>query len=524
MDSMKKVIALIRVSTEGQAADGRAGIPAQRAANQRTAAQYGLEIIKTINLEDVSGAAVLHTPEITELLRLMESPDIHGVVAKEFSRLMRPENYLDYGLLQTFADTNTVLYLPEGPIDFRSKSGRLLGTIRAAIAGLERSEILERVWAAKEEKRRAGKHPQNLNSLPYGVGYERQKGRWYYKPEAEKVKAAVRMFLSGETSYWSVGKKLDIAPCNLRIILRNPIYTGWRVYTQKRNPSPGAIRIKSDGRQGDRPKIPRSADEIISVKVLEPLISTEDFERLQRILDLKKQNHWRSNPDYDHRFTYHGFLRCGGCGNLIYTHVRHPHDWYVCKSRTTCERRMREQRGLDPCRNPYMRRERLEQQIDQLFSDRLMDRRFLGQIASDYENHSTGNEPRTELLRIQKQIEGLKNKHKRVLDAYFDNLIQSDERDCRIQEIEKDVRFYQDLALKSGQSSTQLSSEKLADAFGPFHEWEFLSMEDRRRLLQSIVPEIHVRDYEVVGLSLLADSVSRNEMTRTGRDSSPPPA
>jgi hypothetical protein len=50
----------------------------------------------------------------------MESPEIHGVVAREFSRLMRPENYTDYSLLQVFVDTNTWLYLPEGPINSRA--------------------------------------------------------------------------------------------------------------------------------------------------------------------------------------------------------------------------------------------------------------------------------------------------------------------------------------------------------------------------------------------------------------------
>ena len=40
----KKVIELIRVSTEGQAAEDRAGIPAQREINRRTARAYGLEI------------------------------------------------------------------------------------------------------------------------------------------------------------------------------------------------------------------------------------------------------------------------------------------------------------------------------------------------------------------------------------------------------------------------------------------------------------------------------------------------
>src|SRR5580658_7455174 len=177
---MKRVIQLLRVSTEAQAADDKAGLAAQRAINQRTAVTYDLEIVKTIEMRDVSGTAVLRAPEMQELLRLIESPDIHGVVAKEFSRLMRPENFADYALLQAFADTATVLFLPEGAIDFRSKSGRLFGTLRAAIAGLERTEILERVWAAKEEKRRAGKHAQSYITLPYGVGYDAKAQRWFY--------------------------------------------------------------------------------------------------------------------------------------------------------------------------------------------------------------------------------------------------------------------------------------------------------------------------------------------------------
>jgi len=83
---MKNAIELIRVSTEKQAGDDRAGIPAQREANRRTAKLYGLSIVKTIQIVDVSGAAVLSSPEMQELLRLMESPEIHGVVTKEFSR------------------------------------------------------------------------------------------------------------------------------------------------------------------------------------------------------------------------------------------------------------------------------------------------------------------------------------------------------------------------------------------------------------------------------------------------------
>ena len=77
---MKNVVELIRVSTEQQAGEDRAGIPAQREANRRTATIYGLHIVRSIEIIDVSGASVLKSPEMQDLLRLMESPDIHGVV------------------------------------------------------------------------------------------------------------------------------------------------------------------------------------------------------------------------------------------------------------------------------------------------------------------------------------------------------------------------------------------------------------------------------------------------------------
>src|SRR3974377_1622523 len=108
---------------------------------------------------------------------------------------MRPENFSDYAFLQAFVDTQTVLYLPEGPIDLTTKTGRLMGTIRAAIAGLERTEILERVWSAKEEKRRRGELGQNNIVLPFGVGYEEGRG-FFYKPEAERVRADFWRFLA----------------------------------------------------------------------------------------------------------------------------------------------------------------------------------------------------------------------------------------------------------------------------------------------------------------------------------------
>ena len=109
----------------------------------------------------------------------------YRVLAKEFSRLMRPEDSSDYALLQHFINTETILYLPDGPIDFASKVGRLIGPIRAVFAGVERRDIVERMRDAKEAMRTAGKHPGGNNTLGRGVGYNKERG-WYYTDEMER--------------------------------------------------------------------------------------------------------------------------------------------------------------------------------------------------------------------------------------------------------------------------------------------------------------------------------------------------
>jgi DNA invertase Pin-like site-specific DNA recombinase len=522
--TMKKAIELIRVSTQGQAGDDRASIPAQHAINLRTARTYGLEIVDTIQLVNVSGAAVLRTSEMQRLLKRIEDPTIHGVVVREFSRVMRPDNFADYILLQTFQDTGTVLYLPDGPIDFGSKSGRLMGSIRAAIAGLERTEILERVWSAKEERRKAGKHPHGPITLPFGVGYNREEQRWFYKPEVEKVREAARLFLSGETSYKDVGRKVGIDAFNLRIILRNPVYTGWKVYSKRRDPSSKAIRTRGDGRQGDRPKIERKPEDIIRVKVLEPLISESEFAQLQQIMDLKKKNHWRVRPDHERKFMYSGFLRCGTCGNIMYTHGGHGRAWYVCKSRTAQTRQQRTASGLKDCSNPYMRREPLEKCIDTLISDRLTDRRFLKQIAAAYSSRESPNEAKPELARAESELARLKERKQRVLDAYFENLIDRSERDRRLEALESDAKLYGGLVTRAASITRAFTAKELAGAFSVFHEFVFLGRTDKRKLLRATIPEIHVQDYRIVGVSLIAGMPGGYEINPTGTDSSLPPA
>ncbi len=487
---MRRVLELIRVSTESQAADSRASIPAQREVNRRTAQAYGLQIVKTIEIIDVSGAAVLLSPGMQELIKLIDDPEIGGVVTREFSRLMRPENFADYALLQAFADSNTELFLPDGPLNFGSKNGRLMGAIRAAMAGVERSEILERIWSAKESKRRAGGFAQSWKCLPYGVTFNE---KWSYTPEAENVREAFRLLLTGELTYSDIGRQVGIDQYSLRVILRNPIYTGVRVVDKRRDTSARARKTREGGKQGDRPKILRAPEEVIRVRVIDDgLITESDFQKAQQLMDAKKKNHWRGQGKA-RRFTYNGFLICGACERLVYTAYQRD-DYYVCKGRRH-----------GGCETGYMRRDILDPLIDSLLATELTDIDFLNQIESRWQAQANRNDDASRLQRLEAQLGGLQAKRGRILDAYVDGALERGERDRRLAEISTEMTRISDLILRS-ETRPVMTARDLADIFQVFEGYQFLEREHKRRLLSVTVPEIKVANYRIEGLYLFERS------------------
>jgi DNA invertase Pin-like site-specific DNA recombinase len=501
----KKVIELIRVSTSGQAADDRGGIPAQREINRRTAKVFDLDVVETISIEDVSGAGILACREMQRLLRLIESPNIQGVVTKEFSRLIRPEKYTDYALLEHFIQTNTILFLPDGPIDLSSKIGKFLGTIRAAVAGLERREILERMQDGKEALRRAGKHVGGSSSLPYGVGYSKEKG-WYYTPEVDKVKAAFALFSSGGLGYAEIGQKLNIPRSNVRFILENPVYTGVKTYEQKRDTSAAGYVPRPDGRQGYRKKIKRLPDEVIRVPVLAGIVSEATFAQVQDMIEVRRAKHWRSRSGIPGRYTYNGFLKCGDCGSSLYTHTS-QRDFYICKTRHTRERRRRARLNMEPCTNRYMLREKVESKINSLLSDKLLDKGFLRGLMEAYNQRvpqESLHSDQIDSAAVREKLSSLQLKKDRILEAFYEGVTDRRQRDEALLRLDRDIAAYQGLA-ETPTFRPELPIEKLDVALQllePFAEWEFLTREQRRSLLQHLCPEISLFRYTVKSLTL----------------------
>lgn len=247
---------------------------------------------------------------------------------------------------------------------------------------------------------------------------------------------------------------------------------------------------------------------MIRVKVIdEPIISEADFQRVQQIMDAKMKRHWRTGGNYQHRFTYNGFLNCGMCGDLVYSNFQRD-DYYVCKGR----------RVAHSCETTYMRKDVLEPQLDELFSERLTDVSFLRQLTEGLDKQSNNRDSEKKVARLQAHIIGLQAKHQRVLDAYFEGVINANERDIRLAKIDGDLNTTQDLLFRE-KPTTSITVESLAELFMPFFEWKFLNRDDKRQILSTVVPDIRVADYKVPGLYLMPPASCRNEVTHTGMDS-----
>lgn len=478
----------------GQADADRASLPSQRAVNQQTAERYGLTIVRTFEMAGVSGAQVLFAPEMQQMIRIMQDSEIHGVITREFSRLMRPENFADYALLQSFVDTNTVLYLPEGPIDFSSDSGMILGTVHATLGGIERKQMKRKIWNAKEIKRREGKLAQSRIVLPYGVEYP-----WAWTPDAEKVREVYRLFLSGLTSYAQLSKILGVTPVGARVIMRNPIYTGWRVIDEKRNMTLAGLYPTKDGRQGDRRRVKRSPDEIIRVRIpeLEPLISESEWNHVQRLMDHKHENSTRVRCDKSPRFVYNGYMRCT-CGSLIYAKRHHHNDYYLCKER---------------CGTKYMEKGRLERALNRLFTEQVTRPSFVQKhLAEPLQTQRAGADPRT----AQANITKLEAKRTRILDAYFEGVIDGTERTRRLEGIERDIAAARALA-SAGSAGPSLTLDDLRRAFAPFRNYDLLSRDDKRRLLGAMAATIVAADYRIERFVFSLDGGDKLSHTAAGK-------
>jgi DNA invertase Pin-like site-specific DNA recombinase len=518
-----KIVEFLRVSTEDQGSENRGGLPRQREANALTIKKHNLTVVNTISVIDVSGTSVMHAPEMQEMLRVICSDEIGGIVVADLDRLIRLDNFKDFALLQHLKDTHTLIFLPDQVIDLNTQSGFLIGGFQAIISGNELTQIKKRMLAAKEIKRRKGEHPNNLKSLPMGVSYDYLEHRYFYTDQVQKVQLLFKYLVQqGILTYRELERRTGIHHRTIFNLLRNELYIGYRLYTEKRGPEKA---VKPNGRQGDRKKVRRSPDEVIRVRVIEnPAVDEKMFWRAQEIIREKNRcfHSIRSHPGQ--RFLYTGFLVCGVCGEKIYSTSggrNHQKDYYYCRSKNY---RLSKIRAGQTCPSHYLQKAEVETTLTSFIGERLARKDYLKRMVQLALSNEGWKDTQAEIDRIRKLIHDTEAKQSRVLDLYADGILPKGALDKKAHGLARDHASLR-MRLKSSEDTIHLrdrfkSEDTIGQIVTTLAEFAFWTATQKRAFLQSQLPAISIKREGITGFTLNFCELR----IQKGRGSWPPPA
>jgi hypothetical protein len=169
-----------------------------------------------------------------------------------------------------------------------------------------------------------------------------------------------------------------------------------------------------------------------------------------------------------------------------------------------------------------MLRKKLEPKIDTLIGEQLQDSNFLAKVLRAYHQRlaslSSPESPGVDRVTILQKLDELRAKKDRVLETFFDGVIDRIRRDDALRKIEREIDSY-NLLLGTPSLGPQplIGLDAMLRVVEPLADWQFISREDRRALLRHLCPEICIYRYTVKSLTL---NVGANSQSSDGHTTS----
>lgn len=366
---LRNVVAMLRVSTPGQATDERMGLKRQQNDIDAFCKMYGLRIVEFFQIV-MSGADVQRGRDFNRMLSMLKRPEIAGVVVCSLDRLLRAGKLSVMAVFKDFEDYHKYLFCDirgtteaaGGGLDLLNPHDQMLISLKVQMAGMEREVIVSRTANSRELKR--ADETASIDKRPKGVEHDRtspkvNSGAFRYGEFAlTAVKEAFMCFLRGDTLYSiqqtvRFGGELafDSVP-QLRYTLKNEWWIGYKTRKHKIiERSWDADREKwVKGKRVAHDKPIRSRTNLADA----PLVTPEDFKRVQEMLAVNHAIYKKRKPRLDN-FLSSGLLYCK-CGALMY-HVKGINgraDTYKCSNRHT---------GKTKCGEPIFRAKAVDDEL-----------------------------------------------------------------------------------------------------------------------------------------------------------------
>lgn len=275
-----QVMLYIRVSTDRQAEEGYSiDIQKERLASY-VKSMFDESVQTDYFIDDGYSGGNLERPEMQRMIKSIKDGAGTHVVVYKLDRLSRSQKDTLYLIEDVFLMHNVAFISMQESFNTATPFGRAVIGILSVFAQLERENIYERTRSGMQKRVESGLWPGGGN-VPFGYDYDQQTGTLVPNKDADTVRAAYKLFLSGYSTY-KIADMLGLKYDRL----------AYQILTRKSNA--GYIVYNGAEYKGRH----------------EPLVSLETYEKTMELM--RDRSSRRIVSETAHLLT--GLVKCGVCG------------------------------------------------------------------------------------------------------------------------------------------------------------------------------------------------------------------
>ncbi|MDB2059499.1 recombinase family protein [Clostridium perfringens] len=515
VEKRRKLIAIYcRVSTEEQSENGYS-IDEQERLLEEWCKKMGYVIYKCYSDRGISGKNIKDRPALKELLSDAKAGKFDMVISWKINRVSRKlEDVLK--IVNLLEKNNITFKSYSEPFETDTPAGRMQFQMMALIGEFERGTIAQNVKMGMIAKAKSGNwcggRVLGYDLVPNNSPEEEKKGK--NKLEINEKEAEIVRFIFNEYSkgkgYKAITNKMNklgyktkkgnnFSVGSIRDILTNPVYIGEIRYNvrqnwsekRRRNINPNPIRVKGKH---------------------EAIIDRELWDKVQLILESKKG---KPSRIYDGEYPLTGILRCPKCGagmvisrttNTLADGTKKRIAYYCCGNWKN--------KGTSVCNSNTIRvdkaNEHVFKKIEELVSNEAMIKAVVKNINKERKDKV---KPAKRLLGdIDKELEKLDKRKRKIFEAYEDDILTKDEFQTRKNELNEKIRILEEekkplLNTISEEVSEEIPYEFIKDILMNFSKVlnSSVSREQQKKLLHMIISEITMnesREIESIKLNI----------------------
>ncbi|MDM0615408.1 recombinase family protein [Clostridium perfringens] len=504
VEKRRKLIAIYcRVSTEEQSENGYS-IDEQERLLEEWCKKMGYVIYKCYSDRGISGKNIKDRPALKELLSDAKAGKFDMVISWKINRVSRKlEDVLK--IVNILEKNNITFKSYSEPFETDTPAGRMQFQMMALIGEFERGTIAQNVKMGMIAKAKSGNwcggRVLGYDLVPNNSPEEEKKGK--NKLEINEKEAEIVRFIFNEYSkgkgYKAITNQINklgyktkkgnnFSVGSIRDILTNPVYIGEIRYNvrqnwsekRRRNINPNPIRVKGKH---------------------EAIIDRELWDKVQLILESKKG---KPSRIYDGEYPLTGMLRCPKCGagmvisrttNTLADGTKKRIAYYCCGNWKN--------KGTSVCNSNTIRVDKANEyvfkKIEELVSNEAMIKAVVKNINKERKDKV---KPAKRLLGdIDKELEKLDKRKRKIFEAYEDDILTKEEFQIRKDELNEKIRILEEekkpiLNTISEDVSEEIPYEFIKDILMNFSKVlnSSVSREQQKKLLHMIISEITMNE------------------------------